>query len=244
MKLPRISIKANPTTLIEDEGTITKITLSSNRKISKAGLDVTIDSGEFRSLGDFEINPSQLGKLVKGGEILSGNDELSGFTVRMTNKTTTISLPVFNDNDAAPGDPDFNVNSDIGKEVVTYRIIPSKGDYTINNKRSKIKLTFFDTKSNLLAVTNGLDDNLGDIEESRIIASSAEENAIQSVSKQDVISSLEGSGLISIETQQTTGSSSLAQQISSFETGLDAEALTIADASALSESKFFTVEDI
>ena len=249
MKIPTVSISAKPRTLIEDKGTVTKITLSAKGKLPSGGLDVEIDSDKPFALGDFEINPSKLGDLIKGGQIVSGNSDNSGFTVRLTSKKAVISLPVFDDNDAAPGDPDFNRNSDIGKEKTTFKIVASS-DYKINSKKDDITFTFLDSKGKgkgkLVALSDGLDDDLNSSSENNTLLGSTGQTTLQSSSKTDIVSSLEDSGLISIESDSNLGSSSITQQDSSVGTDLDrgTNIVALTDASTLTANSSFTIEDI
>ena len=243
MKIPTVSISAKPRTLIEDQGTVTKITIASNRKI-KGGLEVEIDSDKEFALGDFEIIPSKLGSLIKGGQIVSGNSDNSGFTVKLTSKRAVISLPVFDDDDNPSSG---NRNSDIGKEKTTFKIVASS-DYKINSKRDDITLTFLDSKGKgkLVALNDGLDGDFNSISENNTLLGSTGNTTLQSSSKTDVITSLEDSGLISIESDSSLGSNSITQQDSSVGTDLDrgTNIVALTDASTLTTNSSFTIEDI
>ncbi|MEM9212774.1 MAG: calcium-binding protein [Cyanobacteria bacterium P01_F01_bin.150] len=143
--MPELSITADPLILIEDEGTTTTITISSNEPLPEGGLTVLIETGKPFALGDFNAFQASF----SGGVLIRGLLDNSGLEFRLTNQTATITLPVFDDPDrtadGAVTDPSGPLrNDDQGEEQTTISIGSGEG-YTVSPTAGSITLTFFDT---------------------------------------------------------------------------------------------------
>lgn len=129
---PLVSVSIAPAVLIEDEGTQAVITLEVEGDIPDGGLIVpfsllnvnTADGAvDDRPLGDFDVFAAAFGGGFVGVEFIRGWTANDGFTLRILDNVATITLPIFDDPDRAPGDPGFNVNDDIGIEETTITIV-------------------------------------------------------------------------------------------------------------------------
>ncbi|MGD1917698.1 MAG: amidase family protein [Pleurocapsa sp.] len=92
-----ISISASPSVLVEESATHLTITLTSSEPIPNEGLLVSVDSDVANALGQFSLSTSRFDNL----ELVSINDDISGFTVRLNGQTGTITTPVLDDLDPA-----------------------------------------------------------------------------------------------------------------------------------------------
>lgn len=235
MKLPRVGIKLIPSTLIQDEGTIRKIIVSATRKNFKERLDITIDSYESFALSNFEFDKSFINKITKGGEIVSINNDFSGFTFGLFGRTGNIVLNPSNDNnDLFPipikhikfkhHDDLFPIyNYDI--RFIKFSIVPNE-NYRIIKNGNNIKIPI-ENKFQYFSPVNDL-----------------KEGSNKDI--QDIISNLENNHLITINSQQTITTGSLVnQQLSSFDNDLQIEeSLNGNNFRNLIQSNSFTIEDI
>ncbi|MEA5543719.1 Ig-like domain-containing protein [Limnoraphis robusta CCNP1324] len=141
-----IGITADPSILIEDEGSATTITFNVEGEIPDDGVVITLDNDIPFALGDFNIliPPPE----VTGGQIIRGNADNSGFDFRILDNTATIILPIFDDDDLPPNDPNFNRNNDIGVEETTFFLVENDA-YSIDANASQITLNLADTASQL-----------------------------------------------------------------------------------------------
>jgi hypothetical protein len=80
-----IGITADPSILIEDEGSATTITFNVEGEIPDDGVVITLDNDIPFALGDFNIliPPPE----VTGGQIIRGNADNSGFDFRIIEQT-------------------------------------------------------------------------------------------------------------------------------------------------------------
>ncbi|NJL19563.1 MAG: cadherin-like domain-containing protein [Leptolyngbyaceae cyanobacterium SM1_3_5] len=124
----RVGITASLTTLIEAQSTAVTLTFTLDQPPPSEGLVVSIDSETPRALAEFDVFAAQF----SGGRLVRGNQDNSGFTVRLTQQTATIQLPVFQD-DAVEG-----------AERFTFTLQPDSS-YTIDPNASAITLTVEDT---------------------------------------------------------------------------------------------------
>ncbi|MEB3278826.1 MAG: Ig-like domain-containing protein, partial [Lyngbya sp.] len=141
-----IGITADPSILIEDEGTATTITFNVEGEIPDDGVVITLDNDTPFALGDFNvlIPPPQ----VTGGQIIRGNDDNSGLDFKILDNTATIILPIFDDDDLSPDDPSFNRNNDIGVEETTFFLVDNEA-YSIDPNASQFTLTLADIATQL-----------------------------------------------------------------------------------------------
>lgn len=125
-----VSISANPTVLVEEEGTVLTITLTSDEPIPEGGLVVTVDSETENALAQLDVFATEFENL----RLVGVNDDTSGFSIRLTEQTGTLSLPIFDDDvaDAIEG--------------LTFTVQPGEG-YTVNESASSISLTLQDAES-------------------------------------------------------------------------------------------------
>ncbi|NJR62440.1 MAG: hypothetical protein HC769_28720 [Cyanobacteria bacterium CRU_2_1] len=123
-----IGLSANPTTLIEDEGTLTTLTINLSEAPPAGGLIVTLTSDMINSLGEFDVFAAQF----SGVQITGVSDNTDGFTLRITSQTATISLPVFPDNETE------------GAETITFSLQAGNG-FAIDPAAAAVAVTIQDT---------------------------------------------------------------------------------------------------
>ena len=125
-----ISINAAPIVLIEEEKTQVTFTINSSEPIPAGGLVLTIDSGVENALGQFDLLATQLDNI----QLVSLNDDVSGFTIRLTGETGTIILPVADDSD---------VDS---PQNLTFSLEPGEG-YTVDENAGSVTVTIEDAEA-------------------------------------------------------------------------------------------------
>jgi Ca2+-binding RTX toxin-like protein len=146
---PVFSIKATPKTLIEDEGTITTITIELIQgSLPAGGIDISIGSGVFRALGQFDILPPPPLATFTGGRLVRGFSDNSGFVFKVEQNIATIKLPIFNDEDRPPTDPNATVNDDIGVKNLTFTIADGN-NYDVAPGQGSVTFKLADTRSQL-----------------------------------------------------------------------------------------------
>lgn len=123
----KIGFTANPTTLIEDQKTTFTLTFTLDQPPSSEGLLVTIDSDIPRALAELDVFAAEFA----GVRLTGANADASGLTLRITQQTATITLPVFDDDQIE------------GTEAFTYTIQPSSS-YTVDPNAASITLTILD----------------------------------------------------------------------------------------------------
>ncbi|MEM9342041.1 MAG: Ig-like domain-containing protein [Pseudomonadota bacterium] len=137
---PVVSVSISPDTLIEDEGTAAVISIAVEGDIPDGGLLVplsflnvnTADGAvDDRPLGDFDVFAAVFGGGFVGVELVRGWTANDGLTLRVLDNTASITLPIFDDPDRAPGEPGFNVNDDIGIEETTITIVTQDDQGTV-----------------------------------------------------------------------------------------------------------------
>ncbi|MEB3356612.1 MAG: DUF4347 domain-containing protein [Synechococcales bacterium] len=141
---PEVSLTSDVTTLIEDEGTEVTFTISLSEPPPADGLSININTGKPFALGDFDVFPPPPQASVTGGRLVAGNADNSGFTFLVQAQTATITLPIFDDADLPPSDPNATRNDDIGEEQTTFAIAPGSG-YTVSSSANSVTLTLRDT---------------------------------------------------------------------------------------------------
>jgi Ca2+-binding RTX toxin-like protein len=157
MSTPVFSIEANPTTLIEDEGTITTIIIRLvSGTLPSGGVDVTIGSGVPRSLGQFEAFRAT----YQGGRLVRGLSDNSGFVFKVQQSVATITLPIYDDSDLPPSDPNWTVNDDIGIINLTFTLADGT-NYDVSPSAKSIKFRLADTRSQLPPPSSGNDSLFG-----------------------------------------------------------------------------------
>ena len=121
-----VSISANPTVLIEEEGTVLTITLNSDEPIPEGGLTVTIDSPTENALGQLDVFAAQF----SNGRFVRVNDTTSGFDFLINASPATIAVPIFDDqvDDA---------------QDITFALQPGEG-YTIDSSAGSVTLSLQD----------------------------------------------------------------------------------------------------
>ncbi|MEM9149245.1 MAG: DUF4347 domain-containing protein, partial [Cyanobacteria bacterium P01_F01_bin.3] len=145
--IPEISLTSDITTLVEDEGTEVTLTLELSEAPASPVI-VTIDTGKPFALGDFDVFPPPPQASATGGQLVSGNQDNSGFNFAITEQTATISLPIFDDPDRVPDGATTNPNDELrnddqGEEQTTFTLQPGDG-YTVGSANS-VTLTLVDT---------------------------------------------------------------------------------------------------
>lgn len=123
----RIAFTANPTTLIEDQKTAFTLTFTLDQPPPNAGILVTIDSDSPRALAEFDVFAAQF----SGARLTSANADSSGLTLRITQQTATVTLPVFDDDQPE------------GSDLFTFTLQPSSS-YTIDPVANSVTLTILD----------------------------------------------------------------------------------------------------
>jgi Ca2+-binding RTX toxin-like protein len=140
---PVVGFTASPTALYESEATAVKLTFNVTGTIPAEGVVVVLDSGTFASIAEFDVTASNprtpennfttTGPVVTGGRIVGSNEIASALFFRITEKTATITVPVFQDGEAE------------GKETFTYRLLDGE-KYQVDPKASSATITIEDTK--------------------------------------------------------------------------------------------------
>ncbi|MEL6166064.1 MAG: peptidase, partial [Cyanobacteria bacterium J06628_3] len=124
-----IGISANPTVLVEEQGTAAVITLTSSEPIPEGGLTVTIDSPTENALGQLDVFAAQF----ENGRFVRVNDDTSGFDFLINASPATITVPIFDDQDDDAQD-------------LSFALQPGEG-YTIDPNASSVNLTLTDAES-------------------------------------------------------------------------------------------------
>ncbi|MEM7552930.1 MAG: DUF4114 domain-containing protein [Cyanobacteria bacterium P01_A01_bin.84] len=144
---PTFSITASETVLVEDEGTTTTFTIQLvDGTIPDDGQVINIGTGVPFGLGDFLVSPFQ-GAVFENVVPVQGFDDSSGLSLRVTDSTARITLPIFNDGDQPSDDPNAR-NEDAGVEQVTFSLLSGDG-YSIAANQGSVELTLADTRSQL-----------------------------------------------------------------------------------------------
>ncbi|MBF2050492.1 cadherin-like domain-containing protein [Leptolyngbya sp. NK1-12] len=123
----KIGFTANPTTLIEDQKTTFTLTFTLDQLPPSEGLLVSIDSDIPRALAELDVFAAEF----SGVRLTGANADASGLTLRITQQTATITLPVFDDDQPE------------GTELFTYTIQPSSS-YTVDPNAASVTLTILD----------------------------------------------------------------------------------------------------
>ncbi|MEM6519287.1 MAG: DUF4347 domain-containing protein, partial [Cyanobacteria bacterium P01_C01_bin.70] len=122
-----VGVSAAPTTLVEEDKTVTTVTFSLSEAPPEDGLNVVVDSDVQASLAEFDVGSA----VFTGATLVGPNEDASGFTVNITETTATIDLPVFDD------------DVDEGVEEITYAL-QSSDSYTIDDAASSVTLSIED----------------------------------------------------------------------------------------------------
>ena len=130
-----ISISANPTVLVEEEGTEVTLTISSSEPIPESGLVVSVDSDVENALGQFDLFTTQFENV----QLTSINDDISGFQVRLNEQTGTIISPVLDDSDAD------------SPQNLTFNLEPGEG-YTVDENAGSVTITIEDADSSTISI--------------------------------------------------------------------------------------------
>ncbi|MEM6549647.1 MAG: Ig-like domain-containing protein [Pseudomonadota bacterium] len=160
--VPEISISSNIDTLVEDEGTVATFTISLSEPPPSGGVvvpirleNINLATGEIddRPLGDFDVFPPGPFAEFDGLQLVRAWTANDGLTVNILEQTATVTLPIFDDPDRAPGDPGFNVNDDIGDEETTFSVVTvddqgtSFDGFTISPTSGSVTVTLKDTNN-------------------------------------------------------------------------------------------------
>ncbi|KKD36889.1 MAG: hypothetical protein WAN66_19835 [Limnoraphis robusta] len=125
--MPTLSLTATPTTLIEAEQTLLTLNFNLDEPPPAEGIIVTLSSDMINSLGEFDVFATQF----SGAQIVSVSDNTDGFTLRLTEQTASISLPVFTDNEEE------------GSETITFTVEAGVG-LTLDPDASSVAITLQD----------------------------------------------------------------------------------------------------
>jgi large repetitive protein len=137
--VPTVSVTATPTALFESEQTAITLTFATTGTIPTGGLQVFLDSGVFASLGEFDVqgraqNPGGVvGPQITGGAIVGTDNDVSGVFLRLDANTTTLTIPVFQDDEAE------------GTETFTYRLIEGEA-YDVSASQGAFTVSIADTR--------------------------------------------------------------------------------------------------
>jgi Ca2+-binding RTX toxin-like protein len=123
----KIAFTANPTTLIEDQKTVFTLTFTLDQPPPSEGILVTIDSDSPRALAEFDVFAAQF----SGARLASANADSSGLTLRITQQTATVTLPVFDDEEPE------------GSDMFTFTLQPNSS-YTIDPSARSVTFTILD----------------------------------------------------------------------------------------------------
>ncbi|MEO1433813.1 MAG: hypothetical protein AAFV71_33095, partial [Cyanobacteria bacterium J06633_8] len=126
---PTISISVSETNLVEEEGTLTTLTISLSEPPPANGIDITIDSETPDSLRQFDLE--DIFSIFEGVFLNSVNDDLSGFSLNVFQQTATIQLTPFDD------------AIDEGPINLTYTLQPGDG-YVVDSAASSVSVTIED----------------------------------------------------------------------------------------------------
>ena len=141
---PTVGITASPLTLIEDQGTVTTVKITLNQAPPPGGLIVKLNSTKPYALGDFDIVRAQ----ITNGQLLRVNENYSGVDLKITGRTASIRLQVYNDTDLPQTNRNWTLNDDIGLERTAFSLLSSP-NYQINNSARVLNFTIVDTASQL-----------------------------------------------------------------------------------------------
>ncbi|MGD1919333.1 MAG: DUF4347 domain-containing protein [Pleurocapsa sp.] len=142
---PVVSLTSDVTTLVEDEGTVVTLNFALSEAPPDGGIELTIDSGKFLGLGDFDVFSSS----SSGGSLTGADSDNRIFTFQVNEQTATLSVPLFDDQDRVPdgsvSDPEGDLrNDDQGEELTTFTLVDGEG-YSVDSNASSITLTLLDT---------------------------------------------------------------------------------------------------
>ncbi|MGB3534598.1 MAG: Ig-like domain-containing protein, partial [Microcoleaceae cyanobacterium] len=151
-----IGITANPLTLIEDEGTTTTITFNVEGEIPDEGVIIILDNNTPGALGDLDVFSFDVSFV--GSQLVAGNADNSGLSLRITENIATVTLPIFDDDDLPPDDPNATRNDDIGLEETTFFLVEDEA-YNVDPNASQITLTLVDTITQLNTPPVAVNDN-------------------------------------------------------------------------------------
>ncbi|MEL7039351.1 MAG: Ig-like domain-containing protein, partial [Cyanobacteria bacterium J06592_8] len=166
-----IGITANPLILIEDEGTETTITFNVDGEIPDGGVIITLDNDTPGALADLDV--FSFGVNFTGSQLVTGNADNSGLSLRILENTASITLPTFDDNDLPPDDPNATRNDDIGVEETTFFLAEDEA-YDIDPNASQVTFTLADTASQLNTPPVAVNDNYTTAFETVLTVSSTE----------------------------------------------------------------------
>ena len=127
-----ISISSSPSVLIEEEGTLLTLTISSDEPIPEGGLELTVSSELENALGQFDVFAAQFENV----QLVGVTDDTSGFRIRLNSETGTITLPAFDDEDA-----------DSPLEL-TFSVEPGEG-FTVDENAGSVTLTIEDAEGGM-----------------------------------------------------------------------------------------------
>ena len=109
--IPTVGLTATPETLVEEDATVLTLNFDLSEPPPAEGIDVTVTSPVVNSLAELDVFAASF----TGARIVGVSDDTNGFTLRISEQTATITLPVFDDSE------------DEGSESFTYTIQPGEG---------------------------------------------------------------------------------------------------------------------
>jgi VCBS repeat-containing protein len=137
--VPTVSVTATPTALFESEQTAVTLTFATTGTIPAGGLQVFLDSGVLAALGEFDVqgraqNPSGVvGPQITGGAIVGTDNDISGVFLRLDANTTTLTIPVLQDNEIE------------GTEIFTYRLVEGEA-YNVSSSAGSAVISISDNR--------------------------------------------------------------------------------------------------
>ncbi|MEL6495862.1 MAG: calcium-binding protein [Cyanobacteria bacterium J06623_7] len=137
-----ISFSSSPHNLIETEDTVLTFRFELSEAPPAQGIEVTVRGNIPESLNQLDLFDIE----VMGADYPIGDFDFSGFSLNLTSRVATVSIPVFLDDDS-----DAIVNNstvDPDDYSVTYTLRGGE-DYTVDPQRKSTTVSFFDTLADL-----------------------------------------------------------------------------------------------
>jgi hypothetical protein len=134
MTTPIVSLSANPSLLIETEGTVFNFNFQLSQAPPGGGVNVTVLGNAPQILSHFD----QFNFTVSGGDTPVPDFFSTGFDFNITSQTASINIPIFDDDDT---DPEFN-----GVRNFTFTLQPGP-NYIVDSSSNQVAVTLVDDPS-------------------------------------------------------------------------------------------------
>ncbi|MEM8504476.1 MAG: Ig-like domain-containing protein [Cyanobacteria bacterium P01_D01_bin.1] len=153
---PTVGVTADTTALFEDSQTRIELTFTVDGALPPEGVVISLDAQTPRAIAEFDISASNPrdpedeltvdGPIVTGGNIVGSNELASALIFRITEPTATLSVEVFNDDDAE------------GLESYTFALINGEG-YQVDPDNASVDITIEDGTAPIENVAPVADDD-------------------------------------------------------------------------------------